>query len=71
MFTASTVVYVVVGLAALAFIVSGIRIAQEYERTVVFRLGRFHSCARAGSLLQPSNPGVAAESRHADDDRQR
>src|SRR6516162_3926474 len=35
-----------VGLAAL--VLSGLRIAQEYERAVVFRLGRFHSIRGPG-----------------------
>jgi regulator of protease activity HflC (stomatin/prohibitin superfamily) len=32
--------FIIVGLAALAFALAGFRIAQEYERGVVFRLGR-------------------------------
>jgi regulator of protease activity HflC (stomatin/prohibitin superfamily) len=36
------------GLALLALIVSGLRIAQEYERAVVFRLGRFNSVRGPG-----------------------
>ncbi|HZY85853.1 MAG TPA: slipin family protein [Gemmataceae bacterium] len=35
-------------LALLALALSGIRIAQEYERAVVFRLGRFHSVRGPG-----------------------
>jgi regulator of protease activity HflC (stomatin/prohibitin superfamily) len=36
------------GLALVAFVLSGIRIAQEYQRAVVFRLGRFHSVRGPG-----------------------
>jgi regulator of protease activity HflC (stomatin/prohibitin superfamily) len=39
-------VAVIVGLVILAF--SGIRVAQEYERAIVFRLGRFHSIRGPG-----------------------
>jgi regulator of protease activity HflC (stomatin/prohibitin superfamily) len=35
-------------LALIALALSGIRIAQEYERAVVFRLGRFHSVRGPG-----------------------
>jgi regulator of protease activity HflC (stomatin/prohibitin superfamily) len=35
-------IYYILGAAFLLFMISGIRIAQEYERAVVFRLGRFH-----------------------------
>jgi regulator of protease activity HflC (stomatin/prohibitin superfamily) len=38
----------VVGLIALALVLSGVRIAQEYQRAVVFRLGRFHSVRGPG-----------------------
>lgn len=31
-------------------VLSGIRITQEYQRAVVFRLGRFHSVRGPGSL---------------------
>ncbi len=48
MFTASTFGYVFAGLILLAVIASGIRIAQEYQRAVVFRLGRFHSVRGPG-----------------------
>src|SRR5262245_57134481 len=37
-----------IGLGILALILSGIRIAQEYQRAVVFRLGRFHSVRGPG-----------------------
>src|SRR5437588_12922558 len=36
------------GLGAAALALSGIRIAQEYQRAVVFRLGRFHSVRGPG-----------------------
>src|SRR5437763_7715567 len=36
------------GLALLAFVLSGLRIAQEYQRAVVFRLGRYHSVRGPG-----------------------
>src|SRR5436305_9261190 len=36
------------GLGAVALALSGIRIAQEYQRAVVFRLGRFHSVRGPG-----------------------
>jgi regulator of protease activity HflC (stomatin/prohibitin superfamily) len=39
---------VVVGVALVALVLSGIRIAQEYERAIVFRLGRFHSVRGPG-----------------------
>jgi regulator of protease activity HflC (stomatin/prohibitin superfamily) len=39
---------VAVGVAFVALVLSGIRIAQEYERAVVFRLGRFHSIRGPG-----------------------
>jgi regulator of protease activity HflC (stomatin/prohibitin superfamily) len=35
-------IYYILGAVIVLFILSGIRIAQEYERAVVFRLGRFH-----------------------------
>jgi regulator of protease activity HflC (stomatin/prohibitin superfamily) len=38
----------VVGLILLAIVLSGIRVAQEYQRAVVFRLGRFHSVRGPG-----------------------
>jgi regulator of protease activity HflC (stomatin/prohibitin superfamily) len=41
--------FAVVGsLALLALALSGIRVAQEYQRAVVFRLGRFHSIRGPG-----------------------
>src|SRR5262245_15489968 len=45
MFT-SVEFWVVVGLVVLAL--SGLRIAQEYQRAVVFRLGRYHSVRGPG-----------------------
>ena len=48
MFDASTAPYWIAGLVLLAFILSGLRIAQEYQRAVVFRLGRFHSVRGPG-----------------------
>jgi len=38
-----TVIAVVIGAVAIVFGAAGIRIAQEYERGVVFRLGRYNS----------------------------
>jgi regulator of protease activity HflC (stomatin/prohibitin superfamily) len=43
-----TTVVVFVGLGLVALALSGIRIAQEYERGIVFRLGRFHSIRGPG-----------------------
>lgn len=43
-----TIVYVILGLFVLAFLASGLRIAQEYQRSVVFRLGRYHSVRGPG-----------------------
>ena len=34
-------VFIIIGIVALVFLVLGLRIAQEYQRGVVFRLGRF------------------------------
>jgi regulator of protease activity HflC (stomatin/prohibitin superfamily) len=48
MFTAETLPYWLGGLALLIFILSGLRIAQEYQRAVVFRLGRYHSVRGPG-----------------------
>src|ERR671925_785752 len=48
MFTASTIGYIIVGLIILGVALSGLRIAQEYQRAVVFRLGRFHSVRGPG-----------------------
>src|SRR5438105_3739539 len=47
MFTATTVSLLVAGLA-FVYVLLGIRIAQEYQRAVVFRLGRFHSVRGPG-----------------------
>jgi regulator of protease activity HflC (stomatin/prohibitin superfamily) len=48
MFTASMIGYIVAGVILLGLVLSGVRIAQEYERSVVFRLGRFHSVRGPG-----------------------
>ena len=48
MFTAQTMPYWWGGLALLIFLLSGLRIAQEYQRAVVFRLGRYHSVRGPG-----------------------
>src|SRR5437763_11158539 len=39
---------IVLGVAVVALVLSGLRIAQEYERAIVFRLGRFHSIRGPG-----------------------
>jgi regulator of protease activity HflC (stomatin/prohibitin superfamily) len=43
-----TVIVVVIGVVAIVFGAAGIRIAQEYERGVVFRLGRYNSVRGPG-----------------------
>jgi regulator of protease activity HflC (stomatin/prohibitin superfamily) len=48
MFDLHTLPYWLGGLALLAFVLSGLRIAQEYQRAVVFRLGRYHSVRGPG-----------------------
>src|SRR5436190_9417736 len=48
MFTASTIGYIIAGLVLLGLVLSGLRVAQEYQRAVVFRLGRFHSVRGPG-----------------------
>lgn len=48
MWTAATIGWTIAGLALLALALSGIRIAQEYQRAVVFRLGRYHSVRGPG-----------------------
>jgi regulator of protease activity HflC (stomatin/prohibitin superfamily) len=48
MWNAYTILLGLAGLALLALILSGIRVAQEYERAVVFRLGRYHSVRGPG-----------------------
>jgi regulator of protease activity HflC (stomatin/prohibitin superfamily) len=48
MLTASTIGYIVAGLIFTLIVLSGIRIAQEYQRAVVFRLGRYHSVRGPG-----------------------
>jgi regulator of protease activity HflC (stomatin/prohibitin superfamily) len=42
------ILWLIGGLALLAFLLSGIRVAQEYQRAVVFRLGRYHSIRGPG-----------------------
>jgi regulator of protease activity HflC (stomatin/prohibitin superfamily) len=44
----STAAILIVAGAVLALLASGIRVAQEYQRAVVFRLGRFHSVRGPG-----------------------
>src|SRR5277367_5264401 len=39
---------IVFGVGLVVFVLSGIRVAQEYERAIVFRLGRFHSIRGPG-----------------------
>src|SRR5262245_43674394 len=48
MFDLHTLPYWLGGLALLALVLSGLRIAQEYQRAVVFRLGRYHSVRGPG-----------------------
>jgi regulator of protease activity HflC (stomatin/prohibitin superfamily) len=48
MFGADMLPYWLGGLVLLAFLLSGLRIAQEYQRAVVFRLGRYHSVRGPG-----------------------
>src|SRR5437762_9080430 len=48
MWDASTIGWTLAGLALVALALSGIRIAQEYQRAVVFRLGRYHSVRGPG-----------------------
>jgi regulator of protease activity HflC (stomatin/prohibitin superfamily) len=48
MLTTSTIGYIVAGVILFGLLVSGLRIAQEYQRAVVFRLGRFHSVRGPG-----------------------
>src|SRR5260370_11635799 len=48
MLTASTIGYIVGGVIFTLIALSGIRIAQEYQRAVVFRLGRYHSVRGPG-----------------------
>jgi regulator of protease activity HflC (stomatin/prohibitin superfamily) len=48
MWDASTVGWTIAGVALAALLLSGIRIAQEYQRAVVFRLGRYHSVRGPG-----------------------
>src|ERR671931_1963904 len=46
--TAATIGWTIAGIAVLALALSGIRVAQEYQRAVVFRLGRYHSIRGPG-----------------------
>jgi regulator of protease activity HflC (stomatin/prohibitin superfamily) len=48
MFDTFTIGLCVAGLLLLALALSGVRVAQEYQRAVVFRLGRFHSIRGPG-----------------------
>jgi regulator of protease activity HflC (stomatin/prohibitin superfamily) len=48
MFSPTTFVLGALGFALVILILSGLRIAQEYERAIVFRLGRFHSVRGPG-----------------------
>jgi regulator of protease activity HflC (stomatin/prohibitin superfamily) len=48
MFDLFTIGVCVAGLLLLVLALSGVRVAQEYERAVVFRLGRFHSIRGPG-----------------------
>src|SRR5215467_9531443 len=48
MLTTSTIGYIVAGVILFGLLVSGLRIAQEYQRAVIFRLGRFHSVRGPG-----------------------
>jgi regulator of protease activity HflC (stomatin/prohibitin superfamily) len=48
MFTATPFGFTIAGLVLLALLLSGLRIAQEYERAVVFRLGRFRAVRGPG-----------------------
>ena len=48
MWNAYTITLAIVLGLAIVFVLAGIRIAQEYERAVVFRLGRYHSVRGPG-----------------------
>jgi regulator of protease activity HflC (stomatin/prohibitin superfamily) len=48
MWNAYTIWFSIAGLVLLVIVLSGIRIAQEYQRAVVFRLGRYHSVRGPG-----------------------
>lgn len=48
MWTEATTGWTIAGLVLIALALSGIRIAQEYQRAVVFRLGRYHSVRGPG-----------------------
>src|SRR6476659_6164970 len=48
MWNAYTICFSIAGLILLAVALSGIRIAQEYQRAIVFRLGRYHSVRGPG-----------------------
>src|SRR5262249_61326120 len=42
------IVWWLIGLAVAVFLLSGLRVAQEYQRAIVFRLGRFNSVRGPG-----------------------
>src|SRR5437764_1025375 len=48
MFTEQTIPYIIGGVFLLGLILSGLRIAQEYERAVIFRLGRYQAVRGPG-----------------------
>jgi regulator of protease activity HflC (stomatin/prohibitin superfamily) len=48
MWNAFTIGLAIAGVALVAVALAGIRVAQEYQRAVVFRLGRFHSVRGPG-----------------------
>ena len=48
MLNAYTIGLICLGLLIAALAISGLRIAQEYQRAVVFRLGRYHSVRGPG-----------------------
>jgi regulator of protease activity HflC (stomatin/prohibitin superfamily) len=48
MLNAYTILLICLGLLIAALAISGLRIAQEYQRAVVFRLGRYHSVRGPG-----------------------
>src|SRR5213082_1970862 len=48
MFTPNTIPYIIGGVLLMGLILSGLRIAQEYERAVIFRLGRYQAVRGPG-----------------------
>jgi regulator of protease activity HflC (stomatin/prohibitin superfamily) len=48
MFLGIPALWWVIGLAVAVFLLSGLRVAQEYQRAIVFRLGRYHSVRGPG-----------------------